>query len=92
MSDRVTVERKGFEGFLDENQKLLDRHQALMNRADQLWNENKQLRDGLQATKTRLGSIESNMTNNTRQADELLRKARETISRLVKEADKRTSK
>jgi hypothetical protein len=53
MSDRVTVERKELEGFLAENQKLLDRSQAFMNRIDQLENENKQLRDELQATKTR---------------------------------------
>ena len=92
MSDRVTLERKEFEGFLAENQKLLDRSQALMNRVDQLENENNQLRDELQATKVRLGSMESNMTNNTRQADDSLKKARETMSRLAKEADKRISK
>ena len=92
MSDRVTVERKEFEGFLAENQKLLDRSQALMNRIDQLENENKQLRDELQATKTRLGSLESNIVKNTREADDSLRKARETMSRLSKEADKRVSK
>jgi len=36
------------------------------------------------------GSIESSMDNNTRQADELLRKAREAMSRLAKEEEKRT--
>jgi predicted nucleic acid-binding Zn-ribbon protein len=92
MSDRVTVDRKEFEGFLVENQKLLDRSQELMNRIDQLENESKQLRDELQATKTRLGSLESNIANNTRQADESLRIARDTMSRLAKEAEKRTSK
>jgi hypothetical protein len=38
------------------------------------------------------GSTESNMANSTRQADESLRKARETVSRLAKKAEKRTSK
>ena len=90
MSDRVTVERKEFEGFLAENQKLLDRSQALMNKIDLLESENKQLRDELQATKARLASVESNMATNTRQADDSLRKARETMFRLTKEADKRT--
>jgi predicted nucleic acid-binding Zn-ribbon protein len=89
MSDRVTVERKEFEGFLAENQKLLDRSQALMNRIDQLENENKQLRDAVQATKARLGTMESNMAVNMRQADDSLRKARDTMSRLAKEAEKR---
>ena len=37
------------------------------------------------------GSIESSVDNNTRQADELLRKAREAMSRLAKEEEKRTS-
>ncbi len=92
MSDRVTVERKEFEGFLAENQKLLDRSQSLMNRIDQLENENKQLRDEVQMARAKLESIESNIANNTRQGDDALRKARETMSRLAKEADKRTSK
>jgi predicted nucleic acid-binding Zn-ribbon protein len=64
--NRITVDRKEFEGFLAENQKLLDRSQALMNRVGQLENENKQLGDELQVTKARLGSIESNIVNNTR--------------------------
>ena len=91
MSDRVTVERKEFEGFLAENQKLLDRSQTLMEKIDQLENENKQLRDEIQATKTRLTSLETNIAN-TRQADDSLKKARETMSRLTKEAEKRITK
>jgi len=92
MSDRVTVERKDFEGFLAENQKLLDRSQSLLTRIDQLESENKQLRDELQATRARLESIESDMADNARQADEALRKARETMTRVAREADKRISK
>jgi len=91
-ANRIAVDRKEFEDFLGENQKFLDRSQALVNRVDELENGNKQLRDELQAAKARLGSIESNIANNTRQADDSLRKAGETISRLTKEADKRTSK
>jgi hypothetical protein len=53
-ANKITVDRKEFEGFLAENQKFLDRSQALMNRIDQLKNENKQLGDELQATRTRL--------------------------------------
>jgi predicted nucleic acid-binding Zn-ribbon protein len=63
-----------------------------MNRIDQLENEKRQLRDELQGAKARLGVLESNMDNNTPQADESLRKAWETVSRLTKEAEKRTSK
>ena len=90
--NKITVDRNEFEGFLAEEQKFFDRSQALMNRLDQLENENKQLGDELQATKTRLGSLEPTVANNTRQADDSLRKARETVSRLAKEADKRISK
>ena len=43
-------------------------------------------------TSLRLGVMESNMANNTRQADESLRKAREAMSRLARDADKRISK
>ena len=85
MSDRVTVERKEFDGFLAENQKL-------MGRVDRLEGENKRLRGELGDTRTRLESIESNMGDDTREGDELLTKARETASRLATEADKRISK
>jgi hypothetical protein len=90
-ANKITVDRKEFEGFLAENQKPVDRSQALMNRIDQLKNENKQLGNELQATRTRLGSIESNIANNRRQVDDSLRKAWEILSRLTQEADKRTS-
>ena len=39
-----------------------------------------------------VGAIESNMASKTRESGELLRKTRETMSRLAKEADERTSK
>jgi len=34
ISDNVTVERKEFDGFLAENQKLIDRSHTLMGRVD----------------------------------------------------------
>jgi predicted nucleic acid-binding Zn-ribbon protein len=92
MSDRIAVDRKEFEDFLAENQKLLERSQALMGKVDQLESENRQLRDELQATKAKLGAMESKMATGTREGDESLRKARETMSRLAKEAEKRISK
>ena len=90
--NRITVDRKEFEGFLSENQKFLDRSQALISKVDQLENQNKQLRDKLQAAKARLGPLEPKTAQNTRQAGEPLREAREIISRLAKEEEKRTSK
>jgi len=89
MSDRVTVERKEFEGFLAENQKLIDRSQTLVSTIDRLEKENKQLRDELEASRTRLRALESSMAE-ARQADDALKKARNNIARLIEETDKRT--
>jgi predicted nucleic acid-binding Zn-ribbon protein len=91
MSDRVTVERKEFEGFLAENQKLIDRSQALMSTIDRLEKNNKQLRDELEASRARLRTLESNITD-MRQSDDALKKARANVTRLIEEADKRISK
>jgi cell division septum initiation protein DivIVA len=88
MSDRVTVERKEFENFLAENQKLIDRSQELMNTIDRLEKENRLLREELEASKARHQTLESSM----RQTDDTLKKARSNISRLIEEADKRISK
>ena len=85
MSDRVTVERKEFENFLAENQKLIDRSQALMNTIDRLEKENKQLREELEASRARAQLLESN----ARQSGDSLKKARNDLSRLIQEADKR---
>jgi len=91
MSDRVTVERKEFESFLAENQKLIDRSQALMGTIDRLEKENKQLRDELEVSKARLRAAESNMAG-MRQSDDALKKARNEVARLIEETDKRVSK
>jgi len=91
MSDRVTVERKEFENFLAENQKLIDRSQALMSTIDRLEKDNKQLRDELEVARTRLRALESNMSV-ARESDDVLRKARKEIARLIEETDKRISK
>lgn len=91
MSDRVTIERKEFESFLAENQKLIDRSQALMGTIDKLEKDNKQLRDELDVSRARLRSVESNLTD-MRQSDDALKKARANIARLIEEADKRIAK
>jgi predicted nucleic acid-binding Zn-ribbon protein len=85
MSDRVTVERKEFESFLAENQKLIDRSQALMNTIDRLEKENRQLREELEASRARTQLFESS----ARQSGDSLKKARSDLSRLIQEADKR---
>ena len=91
MSDRVTVERKEFESFLAENQKLIDRSQVLMNTIDRLEKDNKQLRDELEVSRAKLRALESNMAD-MRQSDDALKKARNNLSKLIEETDKRISK
>jgi len=91
MSERVTIERKEFESFLAENQKLIDRSQALMSTLDRLEKENRQLRDELEVSRTKLRTLESNVAA-MQQSDDALRKARNEIARLIEETDKRVSK
>ena len=89
MSDRVTVERKEFESFL--TQRLIDRSQELMNTVDKLEKENKQLRDELESLRMRLRALESGMAD-VGQSDDALKKARNSIARLIEETDKRISR
>jgi len=91
MSERVTIQRKEFESFLAENQKLIDRSQALMSTVDRLEKENKQLRDELEVSRAKLRALESNVAA-MQQSDDALRKARNEIARLIEETDKRVSK
>jgi len=91
MSDRVTVERKEFESFLAENQKLIDRSQALMSTIDRLEKENKQLRDELEVSRARVRALEVNASE-MRQSDDALKRARANVARLMEEADKRLAK
>jgi predicted nucleic acid-binding Zn-ribbon protein len=91
MSDRVTVERKEFESFLAENQKLIDRSQALMSTIDRLEKDNKQLREELEDARARLRALESDMAA-ARESDDALKRARKDIARLIDETDKRISK
>ena len=88
MSDRVTVERKEFESFLAENQKLIDRSRELMSTIDKLEKENRQLKEELEALRASRQVAESS----ARQVEDSLKRARNDISRLIEEADKRVSK
>ena len=91
MPDRITLDRKEFESFLADNQTLVDNSQQLMKRIDELEKANRQLSADLQASKSKLQTVESTMLSNTREADDTIRKARETMTRIIQEADKRLS-
>ena len=90
--NRISFDRKDFEAFLAENQTVLDRSQRLMKRIDELEKENRQLRDDLQAVTAKLSSKESSVTGKWRKTDDSVKKAQETIARLIEDADKRVSK
>jgi predicted nucleic acid-binding Zn-ribbon protein len=92
MSERITVDRKEFEAFLADNQSLMDRCQQLVKRIDELEKVNKQLNDELQTSQAKTSSLEANMGASSRQMDDSLRKTRETITRLIRETDKRVPK
>jgi len=92
MSERITVDRKEFEAFLADNQSLMDRCQQLVKRIDELEKANKQLHDELQTSKAKIESVDVSLTAGSRQMDESLRKTRETITRLIRETDKRLPK
>jgi predicted nucleic acid-binding Zn-ribbon protein len=91
MSERVTLNRKEFESFLTENQALVERSQKLLEKIDALESMNKQLREELRTSKEKAESLEANLNVNMRQTDETLRKARDTMARLLRETEKRVS-
>jgi predicted nucleic acid-binding Zn-ribbon protein len=91
MSERVTISRKEFEAFLSENQALVERSQKLVETIDTLERLNRQLRDELQTSKEKLDSMEANLNIGMRQTDETIRKARDTMARLLRETEKRVS-
>jgi predicted nucleic acid-binding Zn-ribbon protein len=88
MPERVTVDRKEFEAFLSDNHALLERSQKLIERIDALEKTNKQLRDDLKTANEKLESLEAAMNTSKSQSDESLRKARETMVRLIRESEK----
>jgi predicted nucleic acid-binding Zn-ribbon protein len=92
MPDRITLDRKEFESFLADNQALVDNSQKLMKKIDELEKANRQLGDELQAARAKLESVQSNFANSAREADDTVRNARETMTRIMQEADKRLSR
>jgi len=92
MSERVTINRKEFEAFLTENQALIERSQKLVEKIDTLERLNRQLRDELQTSKEKIETMEANVNTSTRQTDEMLRNARETMARLMRDTEKRITK
>jgi len=92
LSERITLNRKEFEAFLAENQKLLERSESLIQTIAALETTNNQLRQELQAAKESLNTLKAELNGENREGDEGLRMARERTSNtlhLLSEAGKR---
>jgi len=91
VSDRVSVDRREFQAFLAENKELVDRYQGLLDKLGTLRKLNKDLEDRLRLAEQKLGSLEQKAGVSIEQADDVLRKARATMARLMEETERRVS-
>ncbi len=91
MSDRVSVDRREFQAFLSENKELVERYQGLLDKLGTLRKLNKDLEDRLRLAEQKLGSLEQKAGVSIEQADDVLRKARATMARLMEETERRVS-
>jgi predicted nucleic acid-binding Zn-ribbon protein len=91
MPDRVSVDRKEFESFLAENQELVGRYQELLGELNGLRKINRDLEEKLRLAEQKLAALEKRVGAEVEQADEALRNARATMTRLTEETDRRIS-
>jgi len=85
------VDRREFQAFLAENKELVDRYQGLLDKLGTLRKLNKDLEDRLRLAEQKLGSLEQKAGVSIEQADDVLRKARATMARLMEETERRVS-
>ena len=88
MPDRISIDRKEFQAFVAENQELVQRYQKLL---DNLSSLNKDLEKKLRFAEQKLNSVEQKVGPEVQQGDELLRKARAGIARLLEETERHLS-
>gem|GEM_PF-3578726 len=74
-----------------ENKELVDRYQGLLDKLGTLRKLNKDLEDRLRLAEQKLGSLEQKAGVSIEQADDVLRKARATMARLMEETERRVS-
>jgi predicted nucleic acid-binding Zn-ribbon protein len=89
LSERISVSTKELQGFLADNQQLMERYEKMLNRLTVLDRLNKELEEKQRQTEAKLKLIEQRSEGDIQKADETLRKARATITRLIKETDLR---
>jgi len=91
MSDRISVDKQEFQAFLAENHELIKRYQELLDKLGSLRKLNKDLEEKLHLAEEKLNIIEQKIGVDAQQADEILRKARAAMARLMEEAERRLS-
>lgn len=91
MSERVSVNAQEFHAFLSESQQLVERYEELLGKLSSLTTLNKDLEEKLRLAQEKITVMEQKMGGDVQQADEILRKARATMARLMGETDRRLS-
>ncbi len=91
MPDRISIDRKEFQAFVAENQELVQRYQKLLDNLSSLRSLNKDLEKKLRLAEQKLNSVEQKVGPEIQQGDELLRKARAEIARLLEETERHLS-
>ena len=89
--DRVSLDRQKYETFVAENQELVQRYQKLLETLESLARLNKDLEEKLRIVEQKLDSLEQRTGLEIQRSDEVLRKARAEITRLLEETERRLS-
>jgi cell division septum initiation protein DivIVA len=84
-NDRVSVNRREFEAFIEENQQLVERYEKMVEKVAELTKLKEDLEEKLKALE-KSSSIEREPE--TEEADEILRRKRAVIERLIREIDR----
>ncbi len=87
LPERITLDRKEFEAFIEENQTLLERSEKMIQTIEALEKANHELRQELQAAQENLKTLKANLDRENPQADDGLRQARERTSSVLKLLD-----
>lgn len=76
---------------MSENQQLVDRYEKLLDKLSSLTKLNKDLEEKLRLAQEKITLVEQKIGVDVQHSDEILRKARATMARLMEETDRRLS-
>jgi predicted nucleic acid-binding Zn-ribbon protein len=87
MSERISVDTKEFKAFLAENQQLIERYGKLVDRVHLLNKLNRELEEKLRLAEEKAHLFEEKIETHVQETDEILRRARATMARLMEQTD-----